>query len=665
MSNPFDQFDSSPDIQGMVRQAAVRHGVPEDLALAVANRESRFRPDAVSPAGAIGVMQLMPGTAKDLGVDPRDPAQNIEGGVRYLAQQMRDFGDPKLALAAYNAGPGNVRKHGGVPPFAETQAYVEALAPSAAGAAGNPFDQFDAEASAPAEALSGDGSVVARETKEPVNAAQTASYKQIGANRNATPGSRQLPYRQEREGQLPGPGEWYVDLQGALKQAPNASVAADAWSGLSQPFKDLGSTVMDEYRRVTTAEVPRSPGAALDRAMTDLGGSARMVGGAVNLLGAPIQAAVRPTARALSGVLPQAYTSPTLSQGSRPMSAGEETAALEGSINSALSAARPMQPRAPVPAKQPAMDLDALKAAKDQAYAKVDASGYRFPNADVKAVADAVGTKIRDMGGPKAAKLLSNSDAMQARLTELAKQPNGVPITQLEKLRGDVFEVLVKPGGPDAVIGSEMRQQIDNLITASGNADVATARELNSRYMKAREVTDRLDSADLRAASTYAGGNKANATRQNLRPLIDPKSKQRIRNLTPAEKKALETVVKGSPAQNAVRVTGKVLDPRGLLGASVQTMFGIPTGGVSSLSALPGMAASELSNKMTAKAVQELLELIARGGAKPAGASAAPLLPPTLPGSLPARALGVAEGIAAPLQLSASARRKEPAKRGR
>ena len=86
--------------------------------------ESAYRQNAVSSAGAIGLGQLMPATARDLGVDPRDALQNLDGSARYLATMLELFGDPRLALAAYNAGPDAVRQYGGIPPYRETQNHV-------------------------------------------------------------------------------------------------------------------------------------------------------------------------------------------------------------------------------------------------------------------------------------------------------------------------------------------------------------------------------------------------------------------------------------------------------------------------------------------------------------------------------------------------------------
>ncbi|ODT60927.1 MAG: lytic transglycosylase [Paracoccus sp. SCN 68-21] len=110
------------------RQAAQRHGIPEDLFLRLVQQESGWNPNARSHKGAMGLAQLMPGTAAKLGVNPTDPVQNLNGGARYLRMMYNQFGNWTLALAAYNAGPGAVQKYGGIPPYRETRNYVRIIA---------------------------------------------------------------------------------------------------------------------------------------------------------------------------------------------------------------------------------------------------------------------------------------------------------------------------------------------------------------------------------------------------------------------------------------------------------------------------------------------------------------------------------------------------------
>lgn len=116
-------------LEEIARQKAREHGVREDVFLRLVNAESGWNPKARSGAGAMGLVQLMPGTAKGLGVsNPYDPIQSLTGGAKYLGQQLKSFGgDYSKALAAYNAGPGNVQRYGGIPPFEETRNYVKKI----------------------------------------------------------------------------------------------------------------------------------------------------------------------------------------------------------------------------------------------------------------------------------------------------------------------------------------------------------------------------------------------------------------------------------------------------------------------------------------------------------------------------------------------------------
>ncbi|MBQ2644405.1 lytic transglycosylase domain-containing protein [bacterium] len=122
-----DKIYSRQEISNIISEISSKHGVSDKLVSALIKQESGFNPTAVSKAGATGLMQLMPATAKTLGVqDAKNPVQNVDGGVRYLKSMIERYnGNLILALAAYNAGPGAVDKYGGVPPYKETQNYVK------------------------------------------------------------------------------------------------------------------------------------------------------------------------------------------------------------------------------------------------------------------------------------------------------------------------------------------------------------------------------------------------------------------------------------------------------------------------------------------------------------------------------------------------------------
>ena len=124
---PIPQVVAEGSMYDVAISMAQKYEIPEQLFFNLVTAESNWDPVIVSHRGAIGLTQLMPGTAEELGVDPWDAYDNLDGGARYLHQQYVHFGTWELALAAYNAGPGAVRKYGGIPPYKETQEYVQKI----------------------------------------------------------------------------------------------------------------------------------------------------------------------------------------------------------------------------------------------------------------------------------------------------------------------------------------------------------------------------------------------------------------------------------------------------------------------------------------------------------------------------------------------------------
>jgi hypothetical protein len=270
------------DMQDYASSEAKTAGLNPDLVLRTMHQESGSNPDAQSPAGAQGPMQLMPATAKALGVDPSDPYQNITGGVRYLKQMKDQFGRDDLALAAYNAGPGAVQKYGGVPPYPETQHYVSAILGSMPPPA----------AAAPAP-NTGDGSVVNAKTGGALNAAQTAAVRADKYDLNAPIGSEFHALAQVDPSVTPPAGIWYYDLNGK-KQLSGSSPGedqgsfwgnfghpvAEAWRGL---VHDIGQS-WDENQARLKAGAPDPVTAAL-RGVKDLGTSAKIAADVLGLAG--------------------------------------------------------------------------------------------------------------------------------------------------------------------------------------------------------------------------------------------------------------------------------------------------------------------------------------------------------------------------------------------
>jgi hypothetical protein len=298
--------------------------------------------------------------------------------------------------------------------------------------------------------------------------------------------------------------------------------------------------------------------------------------------------------------------------------------------------ATPRAQRAPITAKdaEGADDVVArLKTARKQAYDDVEATGFRFSSDDIKGLADRIETEIRARGGPKGAKAFPDADAMAARLRALADEPGGPTIPQLDLLRRDIYDVMVAPEGKEAFLGRAMRQSIDEMTKAKDAPFIQAAREANIRYEKAAAIADRVRSAQLAAGRANSGENFGNALRQKISPLVDPLHSAQIENLTAAEKAGIERVVMGDPTQNALRLwsnrlrspmwTGTATTPAALLGFAA----GGPAGGAGAAGLTAagmqgvGQVLRRAAEARTARNVQAVLDIIARGGEEAAEAT--------------------------------------------
>lgn len=239
-------------------EEARRQGVDPDLVSRVIRQESGGNPRALSSAGARGVMQLMPGTARDLGVNIDDPMDNIRGGIKYLGQQLAAFGTPELALAAYNAGPGNVRKYGGVPPFKETQNYVRNIMGEAPGRTsmkyqGDDSDIFGSAAPKQSNGSGDDGDIFGGSSKPLTFDMSTLSPQQQNAPSQASAKGASL--RDE--------------MSGAMGRVENYS-GANAVGGAIRGAGSIGSTLL---RPFDTAQENRDRRAGIDQGLANLIGS--------------------------------------------------------------------------------------------------------------------------------------------------------------------------------------------------------------------------------------------------------------------------------------------------------------------------------------------------------------------------------------------------------
>lgn len=462
------------------------------------------------------------------------------------------------------------------------------------------------------------------------------------------------------------------------------------------PGRDFGATVKgawdklttdtaDDFRATTTRKAPRNLFEAGAQSADDLGRTARMAGNVFNLAASPVIGAVdalvtKPAARGLNKLSVRPYTQDNPFAKPRPMYGDEAEAALTESVGTALAGARPGPVRfgPPKPRPQAPMKPTQLKAAKEAAYAKVEQSGVRYKGSTFNGLVDVIEAELKAEGlnplrNPKAASMLDDIKKLKGQ------QPS---LSELDKLRQTIRLHVIQSGDDaDARLGQVMIRQIDDFIDVAGKKQVVTgstptfgpkglgqqpagdpkaaaaaireARGLNTRLRKVEAVEDAVESARYRAGSTGSGGNVDNATRQNLRRVLEDTG-----NLTADEKKALEKIVLGGHGQNFLRQIGK-LSPQG---NGLMTALNIGGAAANPWLAIPGVAglfSKMTADAMTAKKVERLIRLMAAGGAKASMRRPLPRVPS------PRGAVGVAE-VASPLVHSPSdraSRTKAPAGR--
>jgi hypothetical protein len=259
------------------------------------------------------------------------------------------------------------------------------------------------------------------------------------------------------------------------------------------------------------------------------------------------------------------------------------------------------------------------------AYDAIDNSGFAFPKASVSTLVDDFAKTVNSSALSKSAKDDANSIISYART--LTK--DDLPLSKLEKLRGDIYEAMVKKGGDTARVGQSFRAKIDNLMDGIEDVSVREARALNSRFKKAEYVSNMSKSADRAAERTY-GGDYGRKVKDRLNPLVDEAMPQRnLRGATPDEKVALEKVIRGTKGQNAASTVGGMLDPR-RMGGKILTGVTSTGGGASApltggLSLLipalqmgAGFGLTGAASKTARKNVDDLIRLMAAGGSKQA-----------------------------------------------
>lgn len=559
------------DLEDHAASEAQRLGVNPDLILRQMQKESGGNARAVSPKGARGPMQLMPGTAKDLGVDPDDPYQNITGGVTYYRQQLDRYGgDERRALAAYNAGPGAVDKYGGVPPYAETEDYVSTLAGKASPAA-TPM------ATAPA------------------------------MPRRAAAPAPQVPQRADQA---------LGFMKGLMKPLDNAATgleyAADK-IGLDEPINALNAAL---GLPSTKQAVQSRKDYVADQATKGVrpGKIGEFAGNITGTL--PVALATRNPALAggISGGL--------LSEAQSPLGvlADMGIGAVSGKVaDKAIGAAgeglkRLIGPAIPKPAE--------IAALKDAAYKTVENLGVKYKPGPFKGLIASLDMEAK--AADYSALLHPRITAVLEKVGSLkGKSPTFTEVEQLRRFIQRNAVVSKSANEEEQRIGRILLGQVDDFIqtmgpkqVTSGNPKAAAeavvkARDLARRDFAISDVVKGIEAAKDRIPTSGVGGNTDNVIRQEMRKVL-----QNAKGLKPAERAALEKAVRGNITQDSLRLLGRLSPTTGGLSAMLHTGAAGLSGGATLPFAIGGFLSKAGADQMTKKNVQEVIRTIAAPLAK-------------------------------------------------
>lgn len=628
MATPFD---------ALFENSGRKWNVDPGLLRTIADQESDFDPKATGPqtssGRAGGMMQIVPRTAKKLGVNPYKPEEAVDGAARLISEALDRHGNVQDAVAEYYGGP-NPKLWG-----PKTRKYRSEVMAKYQGAA-SPTQTDHGLSDDALWALAGGQSAPkgAVEIKTPFGSAQVTPAADLS---------------DDEIWKMAGGASPAVKTSApAIKAAQTTSQTLGFEKGAFAPIDNASHWLENAVTDTPVGDV-----------MTRMGGVARDVlpKGLVKFIDNPeayyadqkakgvvpgkmgeFAGNVASTAWVPGGPLAQGAVGGALLSDKKDLAgvAGDTAlGALTGRLVAGGSDAVQIGVKHLLSKVPKVPTVAELGAAKQALYKAAHASGFTFKPADIQALSDRVTAEFHDRAGagPEAAAGMPIANMLTARLTKMA-QSGGVTLEHLDRLRSDAYEMAVAKGGPDSVIGSYLRREIDKLMDSYNVPLIREARAANTVWEKARAVADRQASGELAAASANSGRNVVNAQRSKLRPTIDPMHSGQIANWTPDEEALVNRIVRGTGMGNFARESGNFFRSHvvtgggavlgGLLGLS-HGAGGVGAGGVAApaLMQAVGHGFRKWAESATEKDIADLSRLIAAGGSKQAAKASAKAVP--------------------------------------